>query len=111
MKLGNCYRDSINARVLNGRSKVFDDNTPEKCRQFCKKEGFDVSGVQFARECFCGNSMPKDDLKLTSSSSCHPLEQGGLRSKKVSRHSSINPNLYLDYGNMIHFAVLTALAS
>ena len=62
-----CYKDSNN-RILNGAGKnIFNDNTPEKCSQFCKKSGFDVSGVQYASECFCGTSMPEDSLKLDRS--------------------------------------------
>ncbi|KAG8829858.1 hypothetical protein FRC17_005894 [Serendipita sp. 399] len=35
----------------------YDDLTPEKCQVLCENVGFSLAGVEFARECFCGNTI------------------------------------------------------
>jgi len=33
------------------------DNSPDKCIQECRKKGFKVAGLQFGKECWCGNEI------------------------------------------------------
>ncbi len=33
--------------------------TVEPCAQRCRAKGFEYAGVQYARQCFCGNSYGK----------------------------------------------------
>jgi hypothetical protein len=34
-----------------------DDNSPDKCIQACRKQGFKVAGLQFGKECWCGQAV------------------------------------------------------
>ena len=33
--------------------------TVERCTGKCKEKGYSYAGVQFYKECWCGNEMPK----------------------------------------------------
>ncbi|KAL7928405.1 glycoside hydrolase family 55 protein [Trichoderma chlorosporum] len=54
-----CYTDSVNARALiaesvpNGPSSM----TIEACQSVCKSLGYVLAGLEFADECYCGNSL------------------------------------------------------
>ncbi|KAM0476202.1 hypothetical protein ACHAPX_006619 [Trichoderma viride] len=54
-----CYTDSVNARALtaegvpNGPTSM----TVEACQSVCKGLGFTLAGLEFADECYCGNSL------------------------------------------------------
>lgn len=50
-----CYTDSASSRALNG-AQLFDDAmTIEMCSVICN--GWALFGVEYGRECFCGNSV------------------------------------------------------
>ena len=46
-------------------------NSPNECMRRCRTEGegFAYAGVQFGRECFCGNNPPPPD-KIVDKSQC-----------------------------------------
>ncbi|KAF3055332.1 Glucan 1,3-beta-glucosidase [Trichoderma lentiforme] len=54
-----CYTDSVNARALiaegvpNGPTSM----TVEACQSVCKSLGYVLAGLEFADECYCGNSL------------------------------------------------------
>ncbi len=53
-----CWADktaSNGARVLTGKELRADDMTVEKCAATC--QGFAYFGVEYARECYCGNDL------------------------------------------------------
>ncbi|KAL2129233.1 hypothetical protein VTI74DRAFT_8062 [Chaetomium olivicolor] len=50
-----CWVDDVNARVLSGKEVRSDDMTVEKCAAFC--QGFQYFGVEYSRECYCGNQL------------------------------------------------------
>ena len=53
-----CTQDNIDGvRVLEGASTSGDDLTVESCLQFCGEEGFTMGGVEYANQCFCGDSI------------------------------------------------------
>ncbi|VDL64539.1 unnamed protein product [Nippostrongylus brasiliensis] len=61
-----CFEDHSNNRTLDGFQYDFKgDNSPAKCRSFCYRAGFVYYGLEFGRECFCGDSV-----------SSRPLDQG-----------------------------------
>ncbi|KAK6019058.1 WSC domain protein [Ostertagia ostertagi] len=62
MRVG-CFKDHKNNRTLNGFSYEFkSDNSAEKCRSFCYRAGFVYYGLEFGRECFCGDSIPSKPI-------------------------------------------------
>lgn len=48
-----CYTDSVVSRALTGKQLFTDDMTIEKCSATCK--GFTFFGLEYGRECYCGN--------------------------------------------------------
>ncbi|KAL6744553.1 hypothetical protein Aduo_017476 [Ancylostoma duodenale] len=58
-----CFEDSKSSRALNGFAYEFkSDNSVEKCRSTCYRAGFVYYGLEFGRECFCGDSLAKQSL-------------------------------------------------
>uniref|UniRef100_A0A0K0CTI2 protein xylosyltransferase n=1 Tax=Angiostrongylus cantonensis TaxID=6313 RepID=A0A0K0CTI2_ANGCA len=58
-----CFEDQKNNRILDGFSYVFkEDNSVEKCRSFCYRAGFIFYGLEFGRECFCGDSIVGESI-------------------------------------------------
>ncbi|KAI0880342.1 WSC-domain-containing protein [Annulohypoxylon maeteangense] len=54
-----CVADS-NPRVLNGYSFSASNMTIEYCTSTCKTQGYPLAGLEYARECYCGNSISAD---------------------------------------------------
>ncbi|KAG8814910.1 hypothetical protein FRC19_001415, partial [Serendipita sp. 401] len=53
-----CWADNTNGqRALDKSLGGFDDLTPAKCQSLCDAQGFNLAGVEFGRECFCGNTI------------------------------------------------------
>ena len=55
-----CFQDSFQNRILqNGSVKVNLKltNSPEECARYCYERKFPFAGVQFGRECFCGDTV------------------------------------------------------
>ena len=50
-----CWVDDAGARVLTGKEVRDDGMTVETCASFC--QGFKYFGVEYARECYCGNEL------------------------------------------------------
>ena len=53
-----CYTDSKN-RDLAGFTFSSPKMTPKLCQDTCRQRGFSYAGVQYYRQCFCGNSYGK----------------------------------------------------
>lgn len=46
------------ARTLTGSNKVMQDTmTVSSCTQFCAQGGFQFAGMEYSRECWCGNRV------------------------------------------------------
>ena len=43
--------------------------TPARCIQVCQEKGFSFAGVQYAKECWCGNTAPPVD-KIVDQKEC-----------------------------------------
>lgn len=50
-----CYTEGTNVRALSGKTYADDAMTLAACAKFCT--GFSYFGVEYARECYCGNSF------------------------------------------------------
>ncbi|KAL3477089.1 hypothetical protein BJX99DRAFT_128959 [Aspergillus californicus] len=58
-----CARDNVNGeRVLSESSSSGDDMTVQKCIKTCKADGYTYAGLEYSRECYCGNSIEPDLL-------------------------------------------------
>ncbi|EJD47485.1 WSC-domain-containing protein [Auricularia subglabra TFB-10046 SS5] len=53
-----CFVDSQSARTLRGTALFSAGNmTPATCASRCKSAGFKFAGVEYGKECFCGNEI------------------------------------------------------
>ena len=60
-----CYTEATNSRALTG-SVFYDDlMTVEKCASVC--DGYDLFGVEYGRECYCGNILMDGSVQAPSS--------------------------------------------
>uniref|UniRef100_A0A0N4ZRJ1 protein xylosyltransferase n=1 Tax=Parastrongyloides trichosuri TaxID=131310 RepID=A0A0N4ZRJ1_PARTI len=60
-----CYKDSKNKRVLSSFDTIISiSNTPNKCINTCLRGGYMYSGVEFIKECFCGEESNLNDSSL-----------------------------------------------
>ena len=67
--VGTCYIDD-RARILPKQLGDLSDNTPSKCKSECNKLGYPLAGVQFRKQCFCGNEIASR-AKIAPSNNCN----------------------------------------
>ncbi|KAK1545521.1 WSC domain-containing protein [Colletotrichum paranaense] len=60
-----CQTEATNARALSAKTTASDDMTLEKCAAFC--DGNTFFGVEYSRECWCGNSFAAGSVAAPSS--------------------------------------------
>ena len=65
-----CYTEGSNSRALTGSSLVDDMMTVPKCAAACA--GFSHFGVEYGRECFCGNSLQAGSIEASISDCSFP---------------------------------------
>ncbi|KAG8818964.1 hypothetical protein FRC18_012255 [Serendipita sp. 400] len=58
---GSCWTDSVYDRILHRFIGGYEDLTPAKCQALCENEGFSLAGVEYSRECYCGNALMGDN--------------------------------------------------
>ncbi|XP_060066628.1 xylosyltransferase 1-like [Ylistrum balloti] len=51
-----CFRDNMQIRDMRFHKEFPEDNTPTKCINLCILLGFTYAGLQYSKECWCGNS-------------------------------------------------------
>lgn len=69
-KLLGCYIDSLENRILKSHKVDLDKtNTPRRCLNLCLQLGYPYSGVQYGKECFCGNSYAAS-AQIVSDDNC-----------------------------------------
>jgi hypothetical protein len=96
-----CYAEPPNGRALTGKLVATDDMTLDKCQASCV--GYTYFAVEYARECFCGNTL-SDGSKPATDGRCNMLCAGnklqycggpvGLTLYKLGRNttSSVAPS-------------------
>lgn len=52
-----CIIDDVYARTLPIAQTSEDSMTVDKCTTSCKAAGYNIAGLEFGRECFCGNDL------------------------------------------------------
>ena len=63
-----CYLETDNGRALTGKTFADDDMTLEDCGEFC--EGFTYFGVEYGRECYCGNTLKEGSVPAENQADC-----------------------------------------
>ncbi|PSN62989.1 WSC-domain-containing protein [Corynespora cassiicola Philippines] len=64
-----CYSDSVHTRTLSHKVAVEGYMSVSKCTAECKVRGYSLSGVEYADECFCGNSVQNNAIAFTGNPS------------------------------------------
>ncbi|KAK4968757.1 hypothetical protein LTR66_011766, partial [Elasticomyces elasticus] len=52
-----CYTEASSGRALTAFALTSDAMSVETCTQFCAAKGTAYAGVEYARECYCGNAL------------------------------------------------------
>ncbi|WVR06724.1 hypothetical protein IAU60_003756 [Kwoniella sp. DSM 27419] len=60
----------VGGRALQGASKFGDDMSVDVCTEFCGASGFKYAGVEYGRECYCGNEFSNGASALDLSTQC-----------------------------------------
>ncbi|OCH94040.1 WSC-domain-containing protein [Obba rivulosa] len=64
-----CVSDN-GARTLNGFSLATDTMTPGICVSTCASKGFSMAGIEYGRECYCGDSFVNGGGSSLAASTC-----------------------------------------
>ncbi|KAL8962981.1 MAG: hypothetical protein Q9193_000701 [Seirophora villosa] len=65
-----CYTEAINGRALTGKTYYDDAMTTAKCASACA--GFDLFGLEYYRECYCGNRLQSGSVLAPDNECFHP---------------------------------------
>ncbi|THZ01447.1 WSC-domain-containing protein [Aureobasidium pullulans] len=60
-----CGTDSLSGRTLNSASTSSGSMTVETCIAFCEGKGYSYAGLEYASQCYCGNSVASDRAPVT----------------------------------------------
>lgn len=52
-----CFPEPSGARLLSGASFSNSSTTPAVCAAFCSSKGYQFSGTEYSKECYCGSSL------------------------------------------------------
>ncbi|XP_054711088.1 xylosyltransferase oxt-like [Uloborus diversus] len=62
-----CFRDDAQNRLLPNLFRKITHNSPVRCVDLCLQSGFQYAGVQYRKECYCGNTRPLSEFKVNNS--------------------------------------------
>merc|ERR1711977_468711 len=68
------HPESTTGRALSSKTYADDGMTLESCASFCSP--FSMFGVEYGRECYCGNSLGAGSVKATNQADCNFLCPG-----------------------------------
>ncbi|KAL6869950.1 hypothetical protein ACO1O0_001285 [Amphichorda felina] len=60
-----CYTEATGTRALSVKTTAADDMTISQCAEFC--DGYAYFGVEYSRECFCGNKFNTGSVAVPAS--------------------------------------------
>lgn len=63
-----CWTEATNGRALEDKTFANDSMTLESCAKFC--DGSKYFGVEYGRECYCGNTLQAGSVKATDQDDC-----------------------------------------
>ncbi|KAG8267286.1 hypothetical protein J6590_054683 [Homalodisca vitripennis] len=68
-----CYKDQESPRALKGHMEDFRNNlVPFMCTGLCYSMGFLYAGIQYSKQCFCGDEHPNPNLKVVEAECAKP---------------------------------------
>ncbi|KAI6190281.1 Protein xylosyltransferase [Aphelenchoides bicaudatus] len=87
-----CYVDNSKKRVLTGfQYDLSDSNSPEQCIQYCLRIGFQLAGVEYTSECFCGNEGDLEHASLhENATECERYECPGDKEKRCGGFNAVS---------------------
>ena len=92
---GACFVDNEGGRrVLPHKAHYSSKNTIEICKKLCFEKGYQYAGVEYSKECFCGNNCPK---KIAPRQTDCNMDCSGDRSQKCGGGNRLN--VYHSAGN------------
>jgi hypothetical protein len=59
-----CAKDTYGSRSLDMAQTSADDMTIESCLDYCEDKGYSFAGLEYGRECYCGNAVDKSRLPV-----------------------------------------------
>ncbi|KAI5212235.1 WSC-domain-containing protein [Aureobasidium subglaciale] len=59
-----CGTDNLSSRTLNSASTSSNSMTVESCISYCEGKGYSYAGLEYASQCYCGNSVASDRLPV-----------------------------------------------
>ncbi|TFK85981.1 WSC-domain-containing protein [Polyporus arcularius HHB13444] len=65
-----CVSDNA-ARALTGYSFANDQMTVASCVSTCASKGYSMAGIEYGRECYCGNTFSNNQGKSLAASTCN----------------------------------------
>ena len=96
---GGCFVDNLHGiRVLPHKAHYSSKNTIEICKKLCFEKGYLYAGVEYSRECFCGNDCPK---KIAPRQTDCNMGCSGDKSQKCGGGNRIN--VYKSAGKNIRY--------
>ncbi|XP_053397224.1 uncharacterized protein LOC123551735 [Mercenaria mercenaria] len=77
-----CYKDDRRNRILKGKHQKSKTNSGDECKQYCMSNGFRYAGTENEDECYCGHTIPVQELLYVCNHKCpgNPEEICGGRS-------------------------------
>ena len=69
-----CYVDGAQGRILSVQQPDSDSLTIESCINTCTTNGYSVAGLEYSKQCFCGNKVINGGVQASdsvASSQCH----------------------------------------
>ncbi|KAG9587272.1 WSC-domain-containing protein, partial [Aureobasidium melanogenum] len=60
-----CGTDNVGSRTFTAASTSSNSMTIESCISFCSGKGYSYAGLEYASQCYCGNSLPSDRAPQT----------------------------------------------
>ena len=93
---GGCFVDNLHGiRVLPHKAHYSPKNTIEICKKLCFGKGYQYAGVEYSKECFCGNNLPR---KIAPKQSDCNMDCSGDKSNKCGGGNRLN--VYQSAGNI-----------
>ena len=93
--VGGCYVDNEGGRrVLPHKAHYSPKNTIEICKKLCFEKGYQYAGVEYSKECFCGNDLP---AKIAPKQSDCNMDCSGDKTQKCGGGNRLN--VYQSTGN------------
>jgi len=63
-----CFQDDMKSRIFNGFvTEMSEINAPSVCINYCLRIGFNLAGLQYRYECWCGKALSVNGLHISES--------------------------------------------